>query len=186
MGRKKALIELGGKTLLKRAADCLADVFSDVMVVADVSERFKGFPYRCVTDEKNNLGPMGGLETALHLVKNETIFLVACDMPFLHAGVIQSMINFFKGEDLLIPRLSGRLHPLHGLYTKNCLPNITKRIEEGNLALHCLSSAVKTRFYPESIFRKIDPAFLSVMNLNTQEELEEAKRYLKRSADGFH
>jgi len=185
MGRDKALIELFGKTLLERVADCLSGIFSDILIVGNTLERFREFSYPCVADEKNTLGPMGGLETALHSVKNETIFLAACDMPFLHAGVIQSMIDSSKGEDLLIPKLSGRLHPLHALYTKNCLPVIEKRIKEGNLALHCLSNAVKTRFYPESIFQKIDPSFLSVMNLNTQEDLEKARQLLERGRDGL-
>ncbi len=183
MGGEKALIELAGQTLLKRTADRLVDLFSDVMVVCDAPERFRDLPYRCEADYPSGLGPIGGLATALRVARKETVFVVACDMPFLNPDVIRSMIDFLDGEDLLIPKLSNRLHPLHALYTKKCLPVIEARIREGHLALHRLTEAVKSRIYPEESFRHLDPSLLSVMNLNTPEDLEQARQGLEGGED---
>jgi molybdopterin-guanine dinucleotide biosynthesis protein A len=185
MGRDKALIELGGKTLLERVGDCLAGLFSELMIVTDDPKRFRDFPYRFVADGQSGLGPIGGLETALRAARQETIFLAACDMPFLHPTVMQSMVSALGGYDLLMPRLSNRLHPLHALYTKKCLPAIEAQITSGDLALHRLPEAVNGGFYPEKRFRKLDPSLLSVININTPEDLAAARSILERG-EGPH
>jgi len=179
MGREKALIELGGKTLLERVADCLTGLFSELMIVTDDPERFRRFPYRCVADGQSGLGPIGGLHTALRATKQEIVFLAGCDMPFLHPAVIKSMVIALGGYDLLMPSLSNRLHPLHALYTQKCLPAIEAQITAGNLALHCLPKAVSGGFYPEKTFLQIDPSLLSVMNINTPEDLAAARSVLE-------
>lgn len=178
MGREKAFIELGGKRLIERTADTLALLFSEVVIIADAPERFRFLPYRCEADAPSGLGPIGGLATALRVIQKEAVFVVACDMPFLNPDVIRSMIDDFDGEDLLIPMLSNQLHPLHALYSRRCLPAIQAQIKEGSLALHRLVNQVKGAFYPEEAFRKWDPSLLSVMNVNTPDDLEQARRLL--------
>ncbi|MFQ5580114.1 MAG: molybdenum cofactor guanylyltransferase [Nitrospiria bacterium] len=180
MGQEKALIELGGKTLLKGVADCLLGLFSEVLIVTDVPERFPHFPYRCLVDDRSGLGPIGGLHTALRATQQETVFLTACDMPFLHSGVIRSMVSALGRYDLLMPRLSNKLHPLHALYTKKCLPAIEAQISGRDLALHRLPKLVNGGIYLERTFRQIDPALLSVVNINTPEDLAEARSTLER------
>lgn len=185
MGEEKALIDLAGEPLLKRTADRLAVFFSDVIVVADAPERFRDLPYRFEADDQSGLGPMGGLATALRTAEKETLFVVACDMPFLNPNVIRSMIDHLNGYDLLMPNLGNRLHPLHALYTKKCLPVIEAQIKAGDLALHHLVDAVNSRLYPEEMFRQFDPSLRSVMNINTPAELERARQLIEEEKDGL-
>ena len=176
MGGEKARLVLEGKTLLERCAERLLDPFRDILVVADTEARCHGLPYRCVADRRPRLGPIGGLETALCTIETDAAFVAACDMPFLNPDVIRSMIDAFGESDLLIPVIAGRLHPLHAIYAKRCLPAIQAQIREGDLALHHLADAVKSAVYPETAFRRHDPLLRSVTNINTPEALEDARR----------
>lgn len=182
LGGEKAWIELGGKPLLKWTADRLARAFLDVIVVADAVERFQGLPYQCVADRQLGLGPIGGIDTALRTTSAEAIFAVACDMPFLQHEVIRWMVDLAEGYDLVIPDLSDGLHPLHALYTRRCLSAIEAQIRKRDLALHALPRMVKTHFVSEETLRRLDPSLLSVMNINTPEDLKRARRILKEEA----
>lgn len=171
IGGRKAFIRLGGETLIERVCNTLKGVFSEVVIVADEVSPFSPLSYQVIPDRLSALGPMGGLETALRAVSEKHLFVVACDMPKLNPKVIRVMLSFFDAYDLVIPRISGRLHPLHAIYAPACLPVIEKRIQEKNFSLSALPEHLNSLFFQEAKFRKLDPQLQSLMNINTPEDL---------------
>jgi len=175
IGGKKAFIRLGGETLIARACRTLAGIFSEVVIVADELTSFCELPYRTIPDRLPQLGPIGGLESALHAIPHKHLFVVACDMPFLSPNVIRAMLAFSNNYDLVIPSISGRLHPLHAIYNPACLSVITERIKKKDLALRSFPIDLNCLFFREEMFRQADPQLRSLVNINTPEELASAR-----------
>jgi molybdenum cofactor guanylyltransferase len=200
MGMDKAFIPLGGRTLIKRVTDVLAGIFSEVVIVAcadlkqqppslsprceDLEDPYADLPHRILKDQISGLGPMGGIETALKSLSGKGLFVVAADMPFLNPEVIQSMLAYSEEYDLVIPVLSGRLHPLHAFYAPQCLPAVEKAIRHKQLAVHLLSEEVNSYLFPEAAFRNLDPELHSIVNINTPEGLVEAQERLSTRTHG--
>ena len=74
-----------------------------------------------VTDIIKDIGPLGGIHSALSHTTKDAVFFVACDMPFLHNGVIRNQIDYFGKVqcDALVSRIGQRIEPLHSVYRKN-------------------------------------------------------------------
>ena len=182
LGLDKPFVRLGGETLLERAIARLGRRFSDIIVVADLPDRFRHLSVRCVADRFPGLGPVGAIAAALETASGRGIFAVACDMPFLEPEIIGRMVDLSEGYDLVVPSVSGRLHPLHAFYGPGCLPPLAAQIKAGNLALHHLAQAVKTRIVTDEAFQGGGPLLRSLFNINTPDDLKTAERMLEAQA----
>ncbi len=82
MGRDKARLRLGGRTLL-----------AHVRTVAGET----GLPIRVIRkDLMPRCGPMGGLYTALKTTRAGAILFLACDMPFVPASLVRRILRRLK------------------------------------------------------------------------------------------
>ncbi len=79
MGRDKALLEWQGVSLLERAADTLGRVFSEVIVCGD-PDLYRRVGLEAVADLRREIGPLGGLESALEFSAGRSVFVLACDL----------------------------------------------------------------------------------------------------------
>jgi len=178
MGANKPLLLFKDKPLIAHVIDALAPHFAQIVIVTDalsVSKKdYAHFPCRVLCEQIEGLGPIGGIEAALKALPGKDLFVVGADMPFLKGTVIEAMLRHVKGHDFVVPRLEGRLHPLHAFYGANCLPAVTAAIRSKRLALHRLSAPLNTYFFPEKVFRALDPNLRSIFNINTPEALIEA------------
>lgn len=142
MGRDKATLELGGQTLEQRAVAVLRECFAEVIVVRQ--------------DDIPGLGPMGGLLTALQ--RAPAIFVVACDMPFLDAGLIRRMAGELGGYDAVA--IAGE--PLHAAYSARILPVVEAQIAGGDYSMQHLLARVRVKHVAAG----------PIVNINTPQEWE--------------
>ena len=162
MGRDKSLLRLGGKTLLRRTTGVLAEVFGEVLIVADRADRFNDLAgVRVVADLVPDIGPLGGIYTGLKETARPSAFVVACDMPLLDPRVIAGQVDVWRtadadagadegadeGADALVPVLNGEPEPLHSIYSERCLPAIERQIERGEYRVRALFDAVRVHFW---------------------------------------
>ena len=134
MGRPKAWLEVGDTFLLRYVVDRLAPAFSEVMVsFAEPEQLEEPLPYRIVFDRKRSAGPLAGLEAGLMAARNEVIFAVACDMPYVTQDFAQMAVAAARRPDAAIPRISGRPEPVCGAYGRSALPAITEALDAGRL-----------------------------------------------------
>src|SRR5665213_1694187 len=80
MGRDKALLPLGGGTMVEQIAARVLRVTGNVTLIGS-PEKYGHLGLPVVADEIENCGPLGGLYTALRLSQAEWNVVVACDMP---------------------------------------------------------------------------------------------------------
>jgi len=181
-GRNKALLELGGRTVIERAADVLLRVFREVNVITNSPQLFSFLGLPMFADILPGRGSVGGLLTALTVSKAPWTLIVACDMPFLDERVIRHMLRLVDEHDVIVPRIGAHLEPLHAIYSQRCLPHARQVATSGDLRIWNFYDQVDTLEVPEDDIAKIDPQFRFIINLNTPRDLEDARQLVRQSA----
>jgi molybdenum cofactor guanylyltransferase len=166
MGHPKAWLEVGDTFLLRYVVDHLAPAFSEVMVsFAEPEQLLEPVPYRIVFDRKRSSGPLAGLEAGLAAARNEVLFAVACDMPYVTQDLAQLAVAAARGCDAAIPRIDGRPEPVCGAYRRSALPFITGAINTGRLKAAEIVAELDVTW-----LEGLDPELFR--SLNTPEDLE--------------
>ena len=66
-------------------------------------------------------GPLGGLDAALAAARDDALFCVACDMPFVTARApAPTCLALAADADVVVPRTERGYHPLCAVYTRAC------------------------------------------------------------------
>ncbi len=184
LGYNKVLEIVGGRSLLEQVISCIASLSDEVIVVAaeeQVIPQFADYPdMRVVTDIYPGKGPLGGIYTGLKLSTSDCNLVVAADMPFLNQALLEYMLGLVDGFDLVAPRVSGQIEPLHAIYMRSCLSAIEKMMEKGVLGVHKLFSLVNVRYIEAAEIACFDPEQRSFFNINTEGDLQVAKEIADR------
>jgi molybdopterin-guanine dinucleotide biosynthesis protein A len=178
MGQDKALMPFLGRPLIQRVVDRLASIADELIVTTNnpANYRFLGLPL--FPDLKPGRGALGGLYTALSSATCEAVAVVACDMPFASAALIEAARRLLVQEeaDVVIPDSGDGLEPLHAVYRReNCLPAIEAAIETDQWRLISWFPQVKVRVFQPDEVKSYDPSGLAFWNLNTPEEFAKAE-----------
>lgn len=171
----KALLDVGGLKIIERVAGVLEQVFDEILVITNTPEDFRFLGLPMIQDIRPGYGALGGLYTGLRSCRNEYGFLVACDMPFLDVRVMRHMVGLIGGQDVVIPRVGGRLQPLHAIYSRKCIEPIERSMAADDLKIYDLFHEVDVLEVPESVLAQFDPGLRFVININTFEDLERAR-----------
>lgn len=166
MGRPKAWLEVGDTYLLRYVVGRLAPAFSEVMVSFAEPEQLEDpVPFRIVFDRKPSSGPLAGLEAGLEAARNEVIFAVACDMPYVTQEVAQLAVAAARGCDAAIPRIDGRPEPVCGAYRRSALPVIVGALNSGRLRTADITAELEVTW-----LEGLDPQLFR--SLNTPQDLD--------------
>lgn len=181
--RSKALERVGGKALIERVIDSLVPLTTEVLVVVARPRQGAALPLpswvRAVSDRYPGRGSLGGIFTGLDASAEPWSLVVGCDMPFLSADLLRLLIEESADVDTVVPCLRGQPEPLHALYSKACLAPMQRMLQAGQLKIAPLFEAVRVRYLDEGTIDRIDPRHLSFFNINTQADLEEARRLVQ-------
>jgi len=159
MGQDKALLELGGQTLLERAIGVLETVVEEVVVVGPRRQRYTDMGVGLVSDARPGLGPVGGIHTALLHGAGRAAFVLACDMPFVTPDLVRWIVGSDGSSSVVSPddRRSARpiarfvrdrhgAQPLCGLYTSGCLPAVERALDQGRLSAQDLLNHLESEY----------------------------------------
>jgi molybdopterin-guanine dinucleotide biosynthesis protein A len=182
MGEDKRYLVVGEQTLLERGLGVLRSVFQEVLVVIAQDSPPLGVDARVVRDLVPDCGSLGGLYTGLTQATAPCIFVVACDMPFLSQAVIAQFTSRRATADIVMAKLAARLHPMHALYGKRCLPAVEQMIGARQLKIQEMVShaSLRVQYITEADLLTIDPSGRSFHNVNTPADLEVARSLLAR------
>ncbi len=179
MGKDKREISIHGKPLLERTVTVLLEVFSEVLLVlAEPEGRREQERVKIVTDIIPGCAAVGGLYTGLYYSPYHRVFVVACDMPFLQPAVIEFFSTISSQADVVLAQLANGLQPMHGVYSKKCLPFLRDMLDVKDLRVQTIANqrTLNVHLIPESELTPLDPQLLSFMNLNSPADVEFAKK----------
>lgn len=195
MGRNKALLKLGNKTMIERVVIPLQSVFEDIMVVTNEPEKYnmlKGvrFVRDCINTKKKS--SLIGLYSGLKQSRTSHIFAIGCDMPFVNTGLIKYMADMLKDEDVVVPFVNDEeikyvtgssenediitlpvkryYQPLHAIYGKGCIPEFERLLGKGRYKITSIFENVHIKEIIEEDVKKFDSHMLCFKNINTYEE----------------
>jgi molybdopterin-guanine dinucleotide biosynthesis protein A len=183
MGEDKALKPFLGRPLIQRVIERLSPVADELIVTTNRPEDYVFLDPRLTlhTDLKPGRGALGGLYTAIASAKNPFVAVVACDMPFASAKLIEagSRLLVEEATDVVIARSDERYEPLHAVYRREtCLPAIEAAIDADQWKVIAWFPQVKVRLLTPEEIQGYDPLGLAFWNVNTPEEFAEAERII--------
>jgi molybdopterin-guanine dinucleotide biosynthesis protein A len=172
-GSDKARYRFMGKELILHVHDVISRIFENIILVSysDMEDLLPGVER--IEDVFPDLGPIGGIHTALVHSENPVIFAVACDMPFLNADFIRFMTGFADDHDVVIPGDGDKLEPLHALYSTVCRKEVERVIEEGGKRIVSIFENQNVKIIgsrERGVFSSYDKMFF---NINSLEDVEE-------------
>ena len=153
-GAEKAFAELNGRTLIARQLAVLDSISAEVFISTNQPERFECLGRPMVTDRHTDLGPLGGIEASLRHARHDTLAVVACDMPFTSASLLQYLAGLVTDRfDIVAPVRERPQHgltpePLHAIYARSALPAIARAIDLNHLKPARLIEEVRSRLVP--------------------------------------
>lgn len=144
-GSDKAAALLDGRTLVDRAAETLARVFAEVIVVSSRAPVSSIWPH--VPDRRAGKGPLAGIEAALRFASDhgyEGAFVLACDLPLVEVGTVRSVLDTLGDRLAAAPARDADRgwEPLCAAYRIECLPMVSAALDRGELAAHAVLDAV--------------------------------------------
>jgi len=155
MGRDKARLRLGGRSLLSRVRSVTAQTPYPVRVIR------RDLVPRC--------GPLGGVYTALKTTRFEAVLFLACDMPFITAEMMAMLVKSNRGRHRAVFTRgeSGPGFPF--LLRRTALPQVERQIAGGRFSLHALAAKCRARMI------RAPGGSRSLFNVNTPEDVESMK-----------
>jgi molybdenum cofactor guanylyltransferase len=155
MGRDKAALRLGGRTLLGHVRANAAAL---------------GLPVRVLRkDLVPPCGPLGGIYSALATSPRPAVLFLACDMPFVGPAILRRLIAKFDGERAVVAVAGGRPgFPL--IVPQSVLACVERLIARRSFSVRDLAEA--------SSARRVRVPAHAALNVNTPEELIGAKKRL--------
>jgi len=148
MGEDKALLVYNGKTFIQSIGEILAQLCTDVFIVAEKKKEYEFLHIPVEEDVIKNIGPLGGIHSALTYATTEFCFIVSCDVPFITKELIGYICNFPSSSAIRIPAFNARFHPLCGVYAKKCLPVIEEQIKQNNYRVQNIFHHIPTAIIP--------------------------------------
>lgn len=139
MGRDKARLTVEGIPNAERLVRALSGEDSpctDVWLSIGAGESYPEIRAQKVSDRFPGCGPMGGLEAALTICREEYLFVTPVDTPFADAQLARELMAYMTGafrqrDAVLVIDGGGRLQTLLGIYHKRVLPALTQRLADG-------------------------------------------------------
>ncbi len=177
MGRDKATLTVGGKTLIARVYDEVKDVFEEVFIMSNHHSRIAGVDAPILKDIIPIQSPIVGIVSALLHSRNPYVFILACDLPFISRRSIEFILNEAHGEDLIIPKTEGGYEPLYALYNKSCIPAFFRLVERNRLKVTDVFPFLTMKVLPGD-----NPCFMNngnsvFLNVNAAEDLAKLRFY---------
>jgi molybdopterin-guanine dinucleotide biosynthesis protein A len=180
MGQDKALLEIGSKTLLERAASLCAPLVSSITLVGD-PQRYSRFGFPALADRWPGAGPLGAIATALSSAKHPWCLVLACDMPFVTSPWLEWLLDRASksSSDAVIPETTRGLEPLCAIYRASCAPVLAAALDSGVRKVTDGLDLINTDLIKENEWRKFSPDGDLFQNLNTWEDFVSAKKKLE-------
>ena len=178
MGEPKDKITWHGKEQRYHLADILAPFCDQVYISCRKDQAFDLEPnYELLKDTFSDIGPLGGVLSAFKSRPNQAWLVVACDMPFLDADCFEFLIKSRDAGKIATAYQNPNDNlpePLIAIWEPKSYPILADSLASGNTSLRKILINNDTL-----IIKPLKSEML--FNVNTPEEMSEAKKLLKNS-----
>jgi len=178
MGEDKALKTFLGRPLIQRVVERISRIADEIIVTTNRPADYDFLDLRLISDLKPGRGALGGLYTAIASANSPIVAVVACDMPFASARLLEAASRILVEEeaDVVIAKDEEGYEPLHAVYRREaCLPAIEAAIDADQWKVIAWFPQVKVRVLSPAEVEALDPGHLAFWNVNTPDEFARAE-----------
>lgn len=169
-GIDKVLMDFKGQTLLERALAVVGEVCKSVAIVGDPG-KFANYE-SVIRDVYPGCGPLGGIHAALVNSSAELNLMLAVDMPFVSADLLEFV--FAAAEQttasVTVPQSGGRLQPLCAVYRRDFGVVAEQALREGSFKIDATFSKTSVRVIEEQELAAAGFSQRSFMNINSPQD----------------
>lgn len=180
MGTPKALLEISGETLAKRASRALGTV-ADPVVAVGIDARLG---LEQVEDPQR--GPLWALRAGWDRLEEMgckgPVLLMGCDLPLVNAGLLALLAEQLDGYAAAVPVVEGRPQPVAACYGPDAgevLNKMRSRSDPGAGRSGSMADMLRrisvNLVFPDA-WHLVAPDY-ALLDVNTPEELEQARRF---------
>ncbi len=181
-GLPKALITVGGKSILTRIYNVFDELFDEIILVTNEPLLYLDWDVRIVTDLFTIRSSLTGIHAGLFYANRPYVFFAACDTPFLKRELVETIIQAMRsGFDVAMPATSAGLEPLCAVYSKRCLEAAARNIKQNKLKIQRVFRKSRILTIPETVLRDRDAHLDSFFNVNTPADLVRAETMFNTS-----
>lgn len=171
MGKDKGLMLFKGKPLIQHVIEQLLPAVKNIVLLANNPE-YKDFGLEVIGDYIKDIGPAGGIYTALKHTDTSCNFIVGCDMPYITTAAVEFIIQSSYQSQITLPVYHQMIEPLCGIYSKECLTKWHELVLQNIVKLNDMITYFKLQklnmdnneLFSEKLFH----------NINTQHDFENA------------
>jgi molybdopterin-guanine dinucleotide biosynthesis protein A len=191
-GADKAMVEIGGKTLLARTVELVASVCEETRIVAPAG-KYADAPVSIVEDKWPGQGPLGGILTALEF-SNEKLrdadgegacaLIVSCDMPFLKREWLAYLCDRAVKSTacVVVPESENGLEPLCACWRTDADAMVQSAFDDGVRKVTEAMKRLPMEVLDEASWKRFDTDGRLFWNMNTLADYEEARRVFAQRA----
>ena len=176
MGTDKAFVRVLGRPLIEEILGQTAGLGMESLIITNRPTEYAYLGVPLFGDVLPDKGPLGGLYSALHSATRPHVLCIACDMPFVVRPLLDYLISLIPEGEAIVPRLDGEAEPFRAIYSRACLAPIRAALDAGRMRMISFFPDVRMRFVEAAEIDRFDPQHLSFFNVNTPEDLEQARR----------
>lgn len=169
MREDKALLKVHGKSFIEHIAEVL-DFFDEKYISRADKTKINLSNWEELADVYEHHGPIGGLHASLSKCKSDALFVISCDCPNITSTIVRRLCAHLEEEyDAIIAKdEKDRIHPLCGVYRKQCKNIFEKQILEDNNRLMLALDQMKVKYI------LVESKYL--INVNTPQEYKKLKK----------
>ncbi|GLP97540.1 molybdenum cofactor guanylyltransferase MobA [Paraferrimonas sedimenticola] len=176
-GNDKGLVQLGQRSMIEYAIDCLSAQVEQVVINANRNlEKYAQFGLPLVSDESNDFaGPLAGVAAAMTAVNSQWLVSAPCDCPLLPSDLVERMLAKAQQENALVAVAHDGERPQHVvlLVHTSLYQSINEFLARGDRKIVLW---YRQHPYVEVDFSDCASAFV---NVNTPEQCAEVEALLK-------
>lgn len=170
MGKPKLFLDFRGNTFIAHLLLQLQTQVNDVMIAgAPDPQQLADLGIPVLVDRAPDLGPLGGIATALQHARRQWLLIAPCDNPLLPANYAVRMLHTARERDLrlLYVRKQGREQPMYALLRCDLRDSLEQYLASGERKVMPWYTSVGA----EAL--EWNDAYGSFENLNTPEAYEQ-------------
>ena len=181
-GEDKSQVKLGDKLLIDYILSEIIDEFNEVLVVSNNQINFKeSKKISLIEDFKKDLGPLGGVLTAMKWVKDNNkdyqwISTFPVDTPFFKNQILKDFLNKINIDEgkLFFIKSNNTRHNIFGLWSLDLMDKLEEDLDKGERKVEVWANSIGVKSINME-FENEDPFF----NINTKDDLKKAMENLE-------
>lgn len=131
MGRDKAWLEIGGRSLILRAVSMVRELgLAEIFISGRAGVDYSALGCPVLRDRVPGSGPLGGIEAALEVVQAPLLLVLAVDLPNMTTAFLGRLAGQCDPLTGVVPQLAGALEPLAAIYPRRCGAILRRRLAE--------------------------------------------------------